>query len=303
MKESSVIVYDGQLRRNILPELGQTKVRDMDRGVIKHFLVGLRQRFSPAYTKQASATLSGLLNSAVDDGLLVANPMAGLSRKLKLGRSKGEHRDIKAFTREQRDLFLATAKCEASQFHYTQFLTLFMTGLRPGESFGLEWDDIDWSAGRFHVQRTVGEKTGKDGTPKTGLSRDVDMNRELADALRRWKVHQAEVALKGGSRTRPRRVFPTTQAKTAAEAARDAFKRVLKKAGLPGHFTPHCCRHSYASILLSENGSRLLYVQEQLGHASIQETVDTYGRWLRKDGSGAVESLSTSGFKLVVANR
>jgi len=55
--------------------------------------------------------------------------------------------------------------------------------------------------------------------------------------------------------------------------------------------------------LLSEDGGRLLYVQEQLGHASIQETVDTYGKWLRKDGRGAVDTLCTTGWKAASAQR
>jgi integrase len=48
------------------------------------------------------------------------------------------------------------------------------------------------------------------------------------------------------------------------------------------HFTPHCLRHTYASILLAE-GKSSVYVQMQLGHASISLTVDTYGKWLPED--------------------
>jgi integrase len=58
-----------------------------------------------------------------------------------------------------------------------------------------------------------------------------------------------------------------------------AFKRILRKAELPMHHTPHCLRHSFASQLLQQ-GASLAYVQKQLGHASIQLTVDTYGKWL-----------------------
>src|SRR5437016_175812 len=76
-----------------------------------------------------------------------------------------------------------------------------------------------------------------------------------------------------------------------------------QEGGLPDYFSPHYCRHSYASILLSEDGGRLLYVQEQLGHASIQETVDTYGKWLRKDGRGAVDTLCPTGWKAASAQR
>ena len=47
------------------------------------------------------------------------------------------------------------------------------------------------------------------------------------------------------------------------------------------HFSPHCLRHTFASQLLAD-GVSPAYVQEQLGHASIELTVGAYGRWLRK---------------------
>ena len=60
-----------------------------------------------------------------------------------------------------------------------------------------------------------------------------------------------------------------------------AFKRCLKAAGLPDHFSPHSLRHSFVTLLLADRVSPA-YVQEQAGHASIELTVGTYGRWLRK---------------------
>jgi integrase len=46
------------------------------------------------------------------------------------------------------------------------------------------------------------------------------------------------------------------------------------------------------------------YVQRQLGHASIQLTVDTYGKWLPMGNKGAVDRLDEaaadqSGSKMV----
>ena len=66
--------------------------------------------------------------------------------------------------------------------------------------------------------------------------------------------------------------------------------RILKAAKLPQHFTPHCLRHTYASILLAD-GVSPVYVQEQLGHATIELTVSTYGRWLKKKAPGALDRL------------
>ena len=45
-----------------------------------------------------------------------------------------------------------------------------------------------------------------------------------------------------------------------------------------------------ASLLLQQ-GESPAYVQRQLGHASIQLTVDTYGKWLPMGNTGAVNRL------------
>jgi integrase len=69
-----------------------------------------------------------------------------------------------------------------------------------------------------------------------------------------------------------------------------SFVRVLKRAKLPPHFSPHCLRHSFASLLL-EQGESPVYVQRQLGHASIKLTVGTYGKWLSMSNKAAVDRL------------
>ncbi len=84
-----------------------------------------------------------------------------------------------------------------------------------------------------------------------------------------------------------------------------AFKRALKKAGRPLHFTPHSLRHSFASLLLQQ-GESPAYVQRQLGHASIKLTVDTYGKWLPMGNLAAVDKLGEAPLPFenaVVANQ
>jgi len=68
------------------------------------------------------------------------------------------------------------------------------------------------------------------------------------------------------------------------------FVRLLKRAKLPNHFTPHSLRHTFASQLLQQ-GESPAYVQRQLGHASIKLTVDTYGKWLPMGNKAAVDGL------------
>ena len=61
-----------------------------------------------------------------------------------------------------------------------------------------------------------------------------------------------------------------------------------------------CLRHTFASLLLQQ-GESPAYVQRQLGHASIQLTVDTYGKWLPLGNKAAVNRLDDdeSGSKTV----
>jgi len=84
-----------------------------------------------------------------------------------------------------------------------------------------------------------------------------------------------------------------------SRSSSEAFKRALRAAELPGHFSCHSLRHTYASLLLAGDVSPA-YVQEQLGHASIELTVGTYGRWLRKKAPGALDILD--GGKVVAEN-
>jgi hypothetical protein len=87
-----------------------------------------------------------------------------------------------------------------------------------------------------------------------------------------------------------------------ASRVRKAFARVLQAAALPAHFSPHCLRHTFASLLLQQ-GESPAYVQRQLGHASIQLTVDTYGKWLPMGNKPAVNRLDEPSGSKVVAKK
>ncbi|WCF06107.1 site-specific integrase [Paenibacillus thiaminolyticus] len=60
----------------------------------------------------------------------------------------------------------------------------------------------------------------------------------------------------------------------------NAFSRILKRAGLPP-LPIHSLRHTHAVMLL-ESGADMKYVQERLGHGSIQITSDVYSHISKK---------------------
>lgn len=91
-------------------------------------------------------------------------------------------------------------------------------------------------------------------------------------------------------------MFPApTDASKPVDAAFIRLKRwyrLLRVAGLRS-LKPHALRHTYASLPL-QDGESPAYVKEQMGHSSIQVTVDVYGHFIPGKNRGAVERLASA---------
>ncbi|MDH5499254.1 MAG: site-specific integrase [Nitrospira sp.] len=291
VKSRTLARYSEMMRLHVLPQFGKLRVRELNRGQLKLFLteklsLGLQKRT----VRNIQAVIRVMLNAAVEDGLIATNPAAKLGRALKLTVSKTTRQEeIKAMTKVQRQHFLATVLQHAPRY-YPLFFVLAGTGERLGEALALQDSDLDLNAQTIRIARAFAEDGTLD-TPKSGHGRTVDLSQALTAVLARHLTTLKHDRLKHGWTDQTPWLF-VTQNGTPLDPAnvRRAMTSVLKKAKLPLHFTPHCLRHTYASILLSE-GVPAPYVQEQLGHATIELTVSTYGRWLKKKAPGALDRL------------
>jgi len=300
IKPRTLKSYQDTVRLHLLPTLAAVQVRKLHKGQVKALLAAkLQAGLSRNSVRIIHATLRAMLNAAVDDGVILANPADKLARKLKLTQpAKAHQEEVKALSREQLAGFLATA-AEVEPRCAPLFFTMARTGLRLGEALALQWEDVDTAAREIRVARAF--SGGELGTPKSGHGRTVDMSRQLAGVFDElWALWAAE-KLRRGWKDMPPWVFRST-AGTPLDLhnVEKAFKRVLKKASLPLHFSPHSLRHTYASLLLQQ-GESPVYVQRQLGHASIQLTVDTYGKWLPMGNKAAVDRLDDGSGSRVVA--
>jgi len=320
--------YEIILNVHIVPILGDVKVRELHRGRIKGFLASKLSELKPARpnvkpkakaesvtepqreretlarntVRNIHAALRAMLRAAVDDGVLLSNPAEKLGRQLHLVASKTTRQEeIKAMTREQRRAFLDAAAQEPLRYHALLF-TLAGTGMRLGECLGLESEDIHQALQQVRVARAILD--GEVSTPKSGHGRTIDISRKLVEILNRWEVERKAEKLRRGWAEMPRWLYYSDEGTPLDDSnVRKVMTRVLKRAKLPLHFTPHCLRHTYASLMLQQ-GESPAYVQRQLGHASIQLTVDTYGKWLPMGNKGAVDRLDEvaadqSGSKMV----
>ena len=141
--------------------------------------------------------------------------------------------------------FLA-ATWERERRLHPLFLLIARTGLRLGEALALQWDDLDFSAREIRVERAL---FGRDlSMPKSGHGRTVDVSKQLTEALRGLQAARKAEKLRRGLQELPPWVFVSHVGTPLDHAnVEKAFKRVLKAAGLPMHFTPHCLRHTFAS--------------------------------------------------------
>ena len=67
------------------------------------------------------------------------------------------------------------------------------------------------------------------------------------------------------------------------------FQPVLSKAGLR-KIRLHDLRHTFGSLLI-QSGASIVYVKEQMGHSSIQVTVDIYGHLIPSANVSFVDRL------------
>jgi integrase len=302
VKQATFASYSNTLRLHVLPSFGNVKIRHIQRGRIKAWLVGvIARQYARDSVRLMHATLRAILNAAIDDGVILANPADRLARSLKLTLPPGRRQDeIKAMSRDQLATFITVAERVEPRL-FPLFLTLARTGMRIGEALALQWDDVNFADREIRVAR--GFSRGRLETPKGGIARTVDMSQQLTRVLLRCQIDRKAEALRRGWQGVPVWCFCTSEG-TPYDLAfvQRAFKRVVKTAKLSPHFTPHCLRHTFASLLL-QAGESAVYVQRQLGHASIKLTVDTYGRWLPMGNKAAVDRLDpTAGSKVVAAN-
>jgi integrase len=227
-----------------------------------------------------------MLNHAVEDGLLGSNPAARVSRVLAPRRQAA--REIYPLTREELTLLLTTVEQHAAAY-YPLFLCLARTGLRLGEALALQWGDIDWHGRFVEVRRNY--TLGKITTPKNGKTRRVDLSRQLTEVLWSLLTQRKAETLRNGWATLPPWVFCSqTGGLLDPDNVRSrVFYRCLEKTGLR-HVRIHDLRHTYASLLLQQ-GESLAYIRDQLGHHSIQVTVDIYGHLVPGGNHAAVDRL------------
>lgn len=163
-----------------------------------------------------------------------------------------------------------------------------------------EWKDIDFEGRLITIKRSFPK--GKIETPKSGLSRTVDMSQQLAETLRDLH-HQRKIGtLNRGWNKMPQWVFVNVAGKPYHESyMRRVFYKALKAANLR-KMRVHDLRHAYATLRISK-GDNIADVSKQLDHHSVKFTMDIYYHWVPGGNKSEIDALDDIRLGTTVRNQ
>ncbi|MCS4277403.1 integrase [Mycetocola sp. BIGb0189] len=228
--------------------------------------------------RRAVFVLSGVLEIAVQDGILHSNPARGIKLPAKA------KKPAKYLTHAQVEIL---AK-KSSRPDLIRFMAY--TGMRWGEIAALQKQHLNLSKKRIRIESNVVLVNRKNefGTPKSGASRTVGVPVFLVFPLSGLVAGRPETAFVFGSDDAP---LPRPNAEQSWFAG--AVKKAIAEDETFPDITPHDMRHTAASLAVSA-GANVKAVQRMLGHASAAMTLDIYADLFDDDLDAVAEKMSSA---------
>lgn len=172
---------------------------------------------------------------------------------------------------------------------------LIVTGCRRGEIMGLKWEKVDFDNSRVKIDRALVSSKSKgvfEESTKTSDIRYLTLPRETMDLLRQHKREQLRLQLANGDRwIHTGYVFTQDNGDHMnPDSITGWLKDFSTRHDLP-HINPHAFRHTVASVLLA-NGTDIVTVSKQLGHASITTTESFYSHIIEENKAKAADCIA-----------
>jgi integrase len=285
-KSSTVTDYRHAIDRHIVPAFGNQRLHEVTRADVKRLIASLvEQGLKKQTVHNVLAPFKEAYNHAIDEGLVTLNPAARTGRLTRSNEDRRTH--ISPLTGEEVRAVLGAAQEKGPMTVYPILLCAVRTGMREGELIGLQWEHVDFRGGFIEVRQAVVRR--RVTTTKTHKIRRVDLSPQLHEELQRLKeIRELEAMAKGQAPSSV--VFLShTGKRWADQTLRRAFTGCLQKAEIR-QVRFHDLRHTFASLLMQQ-GANPKYIQEQLGHGSIQVTMDIYGHLFAGDHRHMVSRL------------
>lgn len=261
-----------EMRVHIIPALGNIPIKKMNQQIIQNFVNTKSKTAAPSSVKRFYNIISPSFKWAVDKKIMKYNPAANIVLP------KTVPKEIETFSPDEIKRLISAARPK----WLGDIINLaYRTGMRRGEIYGLKRDDINFDDKFLMVRRTVSALKPGDflvHQPKTKRSvRRISLDENSIETLQKRTANITSEWVFVNQYDHP--ISPWYNTKYMHDAC--------IKAGIrPRCF--HTLRHTHATILLAK-GVHPKIVQERLGHANINLTLNIYSHVLPTMQRAAVE--------------
>lgn len=304
--DTTALHIDNHFRNHVLPVLGQRELRVVRPSAIQSLVKTMSLSLAPSTVEVIYRYVSSVFRAAVVDERILKSPCVGISLP------EVEKKRIVPLPRDVVDELRAGKRPKLRALDDVGA----MAGLRQGEAFGLEVPHIDFLRKTLRVDQQLKLLAGRRpflAPPKSRASRrTIPIGQTLVDRLAAHLAEFPVVETEIEDRTGPRPVIRTARFvflsarglplrrntfgdtiwSPAQKAARASLmkravgeekEQILQWLNQLGEATFHDLRHFYASALIA-HGASVTQVQARLGHATAQETLNTYAHlWPDED--------------------
>lgn len=277
LKDSTISFYKSMCKR-IFEFFQDTPIDEIKGLDIDRFMKHLRSEqengkvLSPCTVQHYFNTLRTIFQYAYCHEVINKNPFIIATKP------KVPMKDVNALSQEEIQQFMRAVLTVPLDFQ-CMLLLFLTTGIRRGECMGLQWQDVNFSDMRIHIQRTATRTKGAImiGTPKTLNSvRFVPISKKMSELLKEYleHIHKSNDVDLGTAFLFPGRTS-IFQPRDPTSVTRKV-KSFMKKNGL-SDYSPHDLRHTTASQMLA-CGADIKSVQNILGHSNPSTTLKFYAK-------------------------
>ena len=320
LRETTYTNYTYMYDRFVREGFGKRKIGEIKYSDVLYFYyVLLNDRGLQVNTLETIHTvLHPTFQLAVRDDIIRNNPSDGVMAEIKKKNTKKKNMRH-ALTIEQQRAFMNYIASSPIFVHWNSIFTVLLgTGCRIGEVVGLRWSDIDMEKRTIDINHSMTYYPRRTDTykcefkvslPKTEAgTRILPMMQPVYEALQSEYERQKEDGFctavvdgmsgfifsnRFGMIHNPaainraiRRILGAHNAEEIVKAKKEKREPII----IP-HFSCHHLRHTFCSRFC-ENETNIKIIQEIMGHASIETTMDIYAEVNSDKKKESIEKLT-----------
>ena len=295
IKESTLLVNQ-HIFNLVLDKLGDMQLKKIALPYCQKVINGYSKTFSLAVLKKIKIYGSMIFDYAVKMKVIYNNPMKDVLLPKKEDDITSDDKD-KYYSKEELRHFLKLVDNEQDIKLTAMFRVLAYTGIRKGELQALNWSDVDFTNNTININKTLALNTAKKvvvQTPKSKSSiRNISIDEQTSNILKRWKIKQKEIFLMIGTRFKKNQSCFTEEVTNSylyLNFMNANLKRICKKNDFK-LIKVHGFRHTHCSLLF-ESGFTIQEVQDRLGHSDLKTTMSIYAHVTEKQRDNMADKFA-----------